>query len=115
MSLPVHVLNNSIIADGDMSASINSTPTNINEVVSYCIQAVFTGSPVGSLKIQASNSLLIDSNTVWTDVDNSSSAVTAAGDYMVNVELPSYSWVRLVYTRISGSGTINARINAKRR
>lgn len=110
MSEPVHVLNLRIVSSGDMSASITSSATNINEVVSYAVQAVFTGSPVGSLSLEGSND-----NTTYTVISSSTAAVSAAGSYLVNVELPAYSYVRLVYTRTSGTGTLNATINAKRR
>lgn len=118
MSEPVHLLNDPIVVNGDMSGNINSSPTNLNECVSYSIQAVMTGSPTGTIELQASNDNVKSSAEApvnWTTITESEADITAAGTYMVNVELPSYSWVRLVYTRTGGNGSMNARINAKRR
>lgn len=114
MSEPTHLLNNSIVTNGDMSADINSTPTEIDEAVTYSIQAVFTGAPVGNMSLQLSNDVLYPP-TNWTTIDESTAAITEAGTYAVNVELPGYSYVRLIYRSTSGTGTLNARINAKRR
>lgn len=118
MSEPVHLINNAIIVSGDMSGDINSSPTNIDEAVSFSVQAVMSGSPTGTLELQASNDIVLssaDAPVNWTTVTESEADVTAAGTYMVNVEFPSYSWVRLIYKRVGGNGTIDARINAKRR
>lgn len=95
-----------------MSDDIISDETNINEAVSYNIQAAFTGVPVGNLVLQGSN----DPEVLgWTDITETATGVNGDGTYMVNVEFPVYGNVRLTYTRISGSGILNARINAKRR
>jgi len=112
MSEPVHLFNIQIVTNGDMSSNITSLSTDIDESVSYCIQATFTGSPVGSIKIQGSNDPTL---LGYTDITESITAISAAGSYMINVEFPAYSYVQLVYTRTSGSGTMNAKINGKRR
>lgn len=118
MGLPIHVLNESIVTAGNMNADITSIAKNIDESVSYSVQAVFTGSPVGSIELQGSNDVETSSANPpsnWTTITDSITAVTEAGSYLINVEFPAYSWVRLVYTFTSGTGTLNARINAKRR
>lgn len=123
MSLPVHLFNKFIVGgdsgvSGDMSLTINSLATNIDEAVSYSIQASFTGAYTGVIQLQASNDIVKGSNaqpTNWTSITDSEADITVALNYMVNVELPSYSWVRLVYTPTGGTGTMVANINAKRR
>lgn len=117
MSEPVHLFNIQIITNGDMSSNIISLSTNLDEAASYSIQAVFTGTPVGVLMLEGTNDVpTTDTNlTNWTIITDSESDVLEAGSYLINVEFPVYSYVRLVYTRTSGSGTLNARINAKRR
>lgn len=112
MSEPVHVQNTLIVTNGDMSSNITSLDTNIDEGCSYCIQAAFTGTPVGIIKLQGSNDPAL---LGYTDISESISAVTGPGTYMVNVEFPVYSFVHLVYTSTSSSGTLNAKINVKRR
>lgn len=118
MSEPVHQFNNAIVVNGDMSGNINSDPTNIDSCVSFSVQAVITGTPTGTIELQASNDVVTSSAAGpvnWTTITESEADITSSGTYMVNYELPSYSWVRLVYNRVGGSGTMNARINAKRR
>lgn len=118
MSEPTHVLNVQIVTNGDMTTTINSTPMNLDEVVSYSIQAVFTGSPAGTLQLQSSDDIVNVTGTGptnWTIITDSINGISAAGSYTINVEFPAYSWVRLQYIPSAGSGTLNARINAKRR
>ena len=95
-----------------MSSDIISLETNIDEAASTCVQATFTGSPVGEIKLQASNHPAV---LGYTDITTSITAISGAGSYMVNSDLPAYSYVRLVYTHTSGTGTLNSFINAKRR
>lgn len=116
MSEPVHLLNKKIIDNGDMSDDVVSSDTNIDEAVSYSIQAIFTGSPVGTLEARGSNEVIepVDPSK-YTVITDSRTEITEAGSYLLNVELPAYSHVILVYTATSGTGALNARINAKRR
>lgn len=112
MSEPIHVFNIQIVTNGNMASNITSLSTNIDEIVSYSIEAAFTGSAVGTIKLQGSNN---PSLLGYTDITDSISEVDGTGSYLINVELPAYSYVQLVYTAVSGSGTLNAVINAKRR
>lgn len=115
MSEPIHVSSQPIVGltsgiSGNMIANITSLPANINEVVSYSVQAVFTGSPVGNIELQASND-----GVNFTLIPESYAAVTGAGSYLINVELPAYSFVQVVYIFTSGTGSMTAIINTKRR
>jgi len=117
MSEPVHVQNLPIVGgnsgiSGDMSGNITSLAGYLDESAGFCIQAAFTGSPVGSIKIQGSNDPVL---LGYTDIPTSITAISAAGNYMINVEFPYYSYVQLVYTRTSGTGTLYATFNSKRR
>src|ERR1035437_7634471 len=90
-----------------LSASFNSTYQQVANIFGYCIQAVITGTPTGSIKIQMSNDPYqnIFPNDLppvnWTDIANSIFAVTAAGNVAWNVMNPNYNWVRIVYTDTS--------------
>lgn len=123
MSEPIHSFNQQIVGGNsniptDMSVAINSIPTNLDSIVSYSISAIFTGSPAGVLQLQLSDDVPIinipDPNS-WSIITDSIQNIAAAGHYSINVELPAYSWVRLQYIPSGGSGTLTARINAKRR
>lgn len=112
MSEPVHLFNIQTVTNGSMATNITSDAVNIDEAVSYCLQATFTGAPVGSLKLEVSNDPVL---LGYGDETSSISAVSGPGTYVVNVEFPAYSYVRLVYTATSGAGVLNCKINAKRR
>lgn len=101
-----------------MATSITSTPILIEHIFGVCIQAVWTGTPTGTLVLEASTDQerLSDGTGVtnWTAIAGSSVSLTGvAGNQMWNVDLAFYRWVRLVYTASSGSGTLNARIQMK--
>lgn len=108
----------------DMSIGITSDPIWLGHIANYSIQIVFTGTPVGSFKLQMSNDDgRITQPTIqtqdfgvinYTDIADSNQAISAAGNHAYTVENAGYRWVRLVYTPTSGSGTITvARFNIK--
>ena len=102
-----------IPANTIMNTTINSQALELLNMYGYSIQVVFTGTPTGTFKLQASsdpvNGVSSGLNTPvnWTDVANSSQSITAAGNYMWNVFDVMYNWVRLVYQDTSG-GTSTA-------
>ncbi len=111
-----------IVTNGDMSGTltINSAITDLNQQYVYSIQAVYSGTPVGSLKLQASNDIVTlgagggqPAITNWTDISGSTVGISAAGNYLWNVSNFGYRWTRLVYTQTSGTGTLNVVLNAK--
>lgn len=91
-----------------MSASINSTSQQMNQYAVACVQAVFTGSPVGVLKLQISND-----NSNWTDYGGSEQSISAAGNFAWNLANIGYQYVRLVYTKTSGSGALSVTVSGK--
>lgn len=97
-----------------MNTTINSTPMQTVDLYGYSIQAVFTGTPTGSFKLQCSDDAVTTQwptaqtqPTNWTDVADSSFSVAAAGNIVWNVSNVMYTWVRVVYTDTSG-GTSTA-------
>lgn len=121
--------NDNLVVDGvrsteDMSTSFELAPLYIGHVTWYAIQLVFTGSPNGTFKLQASNdpgritaNLEVDQYkdvNNWTDIINSDQVITESGDHTWDAPDASYLWVRVVWTAGSGSGTlISARMNEK--
>jgi len=98
----------------------------LNQVLGFCIQAVITGTPTGTIQLQAST----DPNTPlatlppdypqlpvnWDNIANSLFTVTAAGTCTWNYTESMFNWVRIAYTDGSGglsTATISARINTK--
>ena len=111
---------NLLDASGAVSLASNQTlrPVYLGHIINYSIQLVFTGSPTGTFKLQASNdpgrpSGASDTEVQiglsnWTDIADSTQAISAAGDHTWTVENAGYSWVRVVYTFGSGSGSLTS-------
>jgi len=89
----------------------------------YTIAAIITGTPSGTLKIQASNDPETNDTQTnstglppavgpvnWVDIADSSFAVATSGETMWNVRYIGYNYVRVVYTDASG-GTSTATMN----
>lgn len=100
------------------ASSFNSNAYSLNQVYGFSIQALITGTLVGSAKLQVSCDPNTQSDpsyqpTNWTDYFASPMAVNAAGTLTWNVSYSWYNWVRLVYTATSGTGNISANINTK--
>lgn len=110
-----------VVTNGDMSASITSSPTNARYLDNVTYQADFTGSPVGVFTVQVSGDYAQDmeGNVTnagsWVDYPLTSTLSTGAGSpaYADLNQLGSF-WVRLVYTRTSGTGTLQAYVSGKK-
>lgn len=119
------------ITNGDMSqASITSSTTDIQFLDNIGIQLNWTGAPVGNFQVQVSadhNQDLsgnVSSSGNWIPVIVSywtGSAVATGVSIPTSVGSPIYldlnqlssPYIRIVYARTSGSGTLNAFITAK--
>lgn len=112
---------------GDLSnATLYSNPIDLRHLSYYSIQLVTTGAPVGTYKLQVSNdnpdhtgnkypgqTASTTAITNWTDVDGSSVSISAAGSTVWNASAAGYLWVRVVWTKTSGTGNVNGRFNGK--
>jgi len=102
-----------------LNADHNSAPLQLKNMFGYSIQIVWTGTPTGTLKLQASSDPLYSgapgTNPAepnnWTDVDNSSQSISSGGNYLWNQTDVMYNWVRVVFTD-SSSGTSTAVITS---
>lgn len=97
-----------IVTNATMSGNITSIPIQLNQDFAYAVAAVWTGTPVGTLKLQAS----ID-NVTYIDITGSPTPVSGPGNFMWNVEVCAYQFARMVYTATSGTGTLNAKTTIK--
>lgn len=106
-----------ILASQSLAADVVSTAQNIKDVSSYGIQIATTGTPNGLFKLQVSldeGSPRGESAVNWDDLENSQVYVNQAGSHTWNVNEAMYNWVRLIYTRVSGTGALSARFIKKR-
>lgn len=111
--------NNVIFNALDASVSQTSPASSVKEVMGWAAQFSFTGTPVGTMKVQVScdpgSKSPFDGqfSANWTDMAGSTQNVTGAGTVLYNVNWAYYSWVRYIYTAASGTGTISGRVNVK--
>lgn len=111
-----------VITNGDMSGNITSTPTIIQKLSMISYDISWTGTaPVGAMSVQVSNTYSVNSDgTVrnagnWTTLTLSAPTPVsgATGNGFIDVDATGAFAMRLVYTRTSGTGTMNATITAK--
>lgn len=110
------------ITSGAMStASLTSLVTNIRNLDNIVVQLNFTGTPTGTFAVQVSADYAQDSLGNVTNTGNwvplllapAPIASGAAGQIIISlVELPA-PYIRVVYTKTSGTGTLNAFITGK--
>ncbi len=103
----MRVTNDLVFNAQSAGASVNSSAVYSGYMVTASVQAVTTGTAVGTLKLQYSNDpgspleRTVPAN--WSDVP---SAVSSAGTYAIGKLDISYNWLRLAFTYTSGAGNI---------
>lgn len=103
------------------SATLTSLVTNIQRLDDVGYQANFTGSPVGVFTVQFSADYVQDfmgnvtntGNWITAPLGSPSAASGSAGSVYIDLAGLSAPWIRLVYTKTSGTGTLNAFITGK--
>jgi len=119
----MRVNNRQIATNVPLNANYNSPYQPLKSIFMYTIAAIITGTPSGTLKIQASNDPETNDTQTnstglppavgpvnWVDIADSSFAVATSGETMWNVRYIGYNYVRVVYTDASG-GTSTATMN----
>lgn len=118
----MRTFNKQIATDADITSGYTSAAVPLKNIVMYNIAAIISGSPTGTIKLQASN----DPETIdnmpdgtprpvpinWVDILNSPFTISSAGESMWNVQGIAYNYVRVVYIG-SGSATIDIIVNSK--
>lgn len=112
-----------------LNTNINGPAMPLKNTVMFSVAANITGTPTGSVKLQASNdpetndtqtpSATIPGNaplsppavgpTHWADIASTSTNVTTSGTTLWNIVDVGYNYVRVVYTDTS-SGASTARL-----
>ncbi len=119
------------ITAGDMSqASITSIVSNIQMLDNVGLQLSWTGSPVGTFAVQVSAdhaqdefgnvttagqwaALTLTYFTSGSFVTATSIPTSVGSPIYLDLQQLSAPWIRIVYTRGSGSGTLSGYITAK--
>ena len=104
-------LNNvAIITAGSMAASITSSVTDVRWLDNLILYFSFTGTPTGTFAVQVG-----PDGTSWYDLPLTPAPVAsgAANSYRIDMNQIGDSYIRLVYTRTSGTGTLNASLVGK--
>lgn len=113
----------SVITAGSMATSLTSEVTIIQNLsmVSYDIAWTAGSSPVGDITVQVSNTYRKDGqgNVIvagnWTTLTLSVATPISgnSGNGFIDIDASAGYAIRLVYTRTSGSGTLNVVVNGK--
>lgn len=97
---------------GDMSATITGPTTTIDVVDQVSYQVSWTSSDaVGTISVQGS----VD-NVTFDDITFNpalSQPNSNDGGYLVNLALIPFPYIRVKYTRVSGSGALKVYLSAK--
>lgn len=110
-------LNEALISAGDISGDVTGSSVDSSFMLEVSLLAVVTGSsPNGTLALQGSNDMPVNGDlspftpTNWNNV--ATVTVNSTGTFLIPVTSVSYQWLRAVYTRSSGSGSLTARLKS---
>ncbi len=117
-----------LVTNGSMSGNVTSNGIDLQQEWIYSIQALWSGSGIGELKLQVSNdnpspplsgpagtdpAAKVVNWTTYSGSASSTSATSGSSNFMWNVVYPGYRWVRVVYTATSGSGALTCQYFGK--
>lgn len=112
----------SVITNGDMSGNIISKVTITNQLSMLSYDISWTGTaPVGVMSVQVSNTYSQNGDGTVRNPGNWTTLVLSAptnvsgntGNGFIDVDATAAYAMRLVYTRTSGTGTMNATVKGK--
>lgn len=102
-------------------ATVTSAVTNIQFHDNIGIELVWTGTPTGSFAVQVSanydqdqnGNVLNSGNWVSVTLSPTVSAAGSADSAYIDLNQLSAPWIRVVYTKSGGTGTLNGWITGK--
>lgn len=107
-------LNEIALSSADLS-SANGAAIGSANLFSLSVQVIASGTaPVGALKVQISNDApnTVGGPTNWTDISGATVSVTGVGSFLIPKTEICYQWIRLVWTKTSGTGVVTAKLQA---
>lgn len=114
--------NDLLVNAANAAQSFESPAFLLDQMFGVSFQVIIAGTPIGTMKLQGSNDFgtnVLNGNnptlgvTNWTDITGSSQSITGAGTGVYNAVNDLFRWIKVVYTAVSGSGSISVRVNAK--
>ena len=103
-----NIYNYKITTDVGMNVTYISPQQDMSVTNGYSVYAQWTGSPVGTIELQAS----LDGVNFVT-IAGSPTPVNGPGEALWEVTTAFYDRVRIKYIPSGGSGTLNVQINGK--
>lgn len=112
----------SVVTNASMGSSVTSAVTIIQMLSMISYQIIWTSgsTPIGVVTVQVSNNYELNKDgTVrnagtWTTIDGISEAISGnSGSGFIDIDQHAGYAMRLVYTRTSGSGTLNVVVVGK--
>lgn len=99
-----------LILGASMATNVTTNPIEITGVSAIGISAVYTGTPSGTIKLQAA---VVGDGSDWNDVANSSFTITTAGTSTWNYDPVAVPYLRVVYTATSSTGALTVNVFKK--
>jgi hypothetical protein len=101
-------------SSNSMTENLTSNSIDIRTVYGCSLQFKYTGAPVGTMTVEATDDEIIPAvSQNWVTVLNSSVAVSGTGDHIYNIAGLNTGFIRLRYTFTSGTGTLTGKIVTK--
>lgn len=115
--LPAH----KVVDDGNMSSNITSLVTSVQNVSMVNYTCSWSGTaPVGALQIQGSNDYELEADGsersagTWNNLSGAAGNISGnTGNGGIDIMATSYKYLRAVYTRTSGVGTLQVTVSGK--
>lgn len=106
-----------IINAVSMAADIESEAVLLDQIFGYAAQCRWTGSPSGTLKLQASCQIIHSGETItdWDDVSGASVTVesVSTNGTLFNADAQFYKYFRVIFDRTGGTGSLTVTYNGK--
>lgn len=106
------ILPNHIVISGDMSqTTVSSTAITVSYQDNVGIQVTWTGTPTGVIEVDGSN----DGTNFYSLTFNPAISQPAgvAGGFLLDINQFPFAYIKLLYTKTSGTGVLDAYLVAK--
>lgn len=115
----MRLVNHQVLPAGTTNASVNSAAFDASSMFAISGQIVFTDvAATGTAKLQFSNDFSNNGDlgsfvpTNWNDIPSATVTVTVGSTNAIPMVDVCYQWIRLVWTRTAGAGTLIATIKS---